>query len=81
MSAIAKTTMEFSVVWDYMHALEKQNQISLAWTPGYQGIADNEKTNKLAKLRSEMDPGYSIVDIPFVTDKNIIRGYLKLRIH
>lgn len=56
--------------------LGESNQIVLVWVLGHQGITGNEKADRLAKLGIEIDLTDPTIDIPFATDKRIIRNRL-----
>ncbi|XP_020299230.1 uncharacterized protein LOC109863382, partial [Pseudomyrmex gracilis] len=78
--ALAKTTTESLVVWDCMQALNrlgKQNNITLVWVPGHQGIQGNEVADSLAKLGTLEEPVCQKVGVPIATEKNHIKDWLK----
>ncbi|XP_020299149.1 uncharacterized protein LOC109863313, partial [Pseudomyrmex gracilis] len=78
--ALAKTTTESSVAWDCMQALNrlgKQNNITLVWVPGHQGIQGNKVDDSLAKLGNLEEPGCQIVGVSFATEKNHIKNWPK----
>ncbi|XP_014476493.1 PREDICTED: uncharacterized protein LOC106745422 [Dinoponera quadriceps] len=76
LSALVKTTIETSLVWDCMTMLEelsKNNKIALMWISRQQGLHGNEVADCLAKKGSSESQSRAI-KLPYSMGKANIKG-------